>query len=45
MYTFIPRRLIYFKCLFILILMIITDNKWKPQIQYLRKLENLLNKL
>ncbi len=26
MYTFIPHRLIYFKCLFLLILMIITDN-------------------
>ncbi len=26
MYTFIPHRLIYFKCLFILILMIISDN-------------------
>ncbi len=26
MYTFIPHRLIYFKCLFILIVMIITDN-------------------
>ncbi len=25
-YTFIPHRLIYFKCLFGLILMIITDN-------------------
>ncbi len=40
MYTFIPHRLIYFKCLFLLILMIIiTDNLWKPQIQYLRKFE------
>ncbi len=26
MYTFIPHRLIYFKCLFILILMIISCN-------------------
>ncbi len=26
MYTFIPHRLIYFKCLFLLILMIISDN-------------------
>ncbi len=26
LYTFIPHRLIYFKCLFLLILMIITDN-------------------
>ncbi len=26
MYTFISHRLIYFKCLFLLILMIITDN-------------------
>ncbi len=33
MYTFIPHRLIYFKCLFILILMIITDNYSFPVAQ------------
>ncbi len=30
MYTFIPHRLVYFKCLFLLILMIITDNSPVP---------------
>ncbi len=30
MYTFIPHKLIYFKCLFLLILMIITDNYETP---------------